>query len=194
MNHDSGGNGAWTAPMRARRPGFPAAILAAILTPGVVLLAAACGSGNRGGGAAPSSSGSASHYQQALAYSQCMRTHGVPSFPDPDSQGNYHNAPGPETPGFTAAANACRNLAPSGQLSAAQQQQVLARALKFSQCMRSHGVIDFSDPTMQDGVVNLGMPGSAAELKTRTFQSAQQICARLYMPGQPGKSPSPGHE
>ena len=195
MNHDSSGSCGCQVPMRARHSGVPAAVLAAILMPGIVLLTAACGGGN-GGGATPSLSGSSSHYQQALAYSQCIRSHGVASFPDPDSQGNYRNAPGPLTPGYTAAASACRNLAPGGQLSAAQQQQALAQALKFSQCMRSHGVTDFGDPTMQDGVVNLPAPASAAEAKTQTFQSAQQTCAKLYLPGQPGNPtpPPPGQQ
>ena len=62
----------------------------------VAFLAAACSGGspsatvaNTGSttSAAPNSSGSGSHSGLTVAYSQCMRTHGVPNFPDPNSQG-----------------------------------------------------------------------------------------------------------
>ena len=44
---------------------------------GIALLLVACG-----GGGSPALGGTTA-YQKALAYSQCMRAHGVPSYPDP---------------------------------------------------------------------------------------------------------------
>ena len=56
-------------------------ILAAALA-AMALLAAACG-----GSGAPVSA-QVTNYQKALAFSQCMRAHGEPGFPDPQPNGN----------------------------------------------------------------------------------------------------------
>jgi hypothetical protein len=56
--------------------------------------------------------------EQALEYSACMRSHGVPSFPDPETTAagaiQLKPPPGsgvdPNTPQFRAAENACRQL------------------------------------------------------------------------------------
>jgi hypothetical protein len=53
----------------------------------LALLAAACGGG---GSPAPPASppGSSATTAQALAYATCMRSHGIPDFPDPNVHGN----------------------------------------------------------------------------------------------------------
>jgi hypothetical protein len=88
-----------------------------------------------------------------VAFSRCMRSHGVPNFPDPQHYvgGNVkltiHNL----SPS-AAALNACENLLPTNggsQESAAQQRTQLADELSFARCMRSHGVTRFPDPTGQ---------------------------------------------
>ncbi len=67
-----------------RRRGLPAAAVVAT----AVLALAACSSGG-----SPSSTGGSPHAggstssPSAVAYSACMRSHGVPNFPDPDSKG-----------------------------------------------------------------------------------------------------------
>ncbi|MGY4771237.1 hypothetical protein ACXC9Q_30375 [Kribbella sp. CWNU-51] len=71
---------AWPASLPA--PRIPAALVV------VALLAAACGgspasSGSGGSPSAETSTGSPS----AVAYSACLRSDGVPSFPDPNSNG-----------------------------------------------------------------------------------------------------------
>ena len=82
------GNARWTiAPARGRGPARPslrrAAALAAMA--GVALLAAACG------GSSPSSAtGGPARAQAALAHARCMPSHGVPDFPDPDSNGDFN--------------------------------------------------------------------------------------------------------
>ena len=82
---------------------------------GVGLLAAACGGpagpGVANAGPASSASPSASASGSALAYSRCMRAHGITKFPDPDSNGNLglNAGPGsgldPNSPQFKAAAS-----------------------------------------------------------------------------------------
>jgi hypothetical protein len=147
---------------------------------GIALLAAACG----GGGS--SAAGGSSPYQKAVAYAQCMRSHGVPGFPDPDSKGNFL-IKGPELGGsprqYQAADKACRHLLPNGgQMTAAQQQKALSQALKFSACMRAHGLPSFPDPTAEKGGISLRLGGSGIGPNSPQLRAAQQAC-RSLMPG-----------
>jgi uncharacterized protein YceK len=65
------------------------------------------------GGAASTRSGT---YQQALAYAQCMRGHGLPGFPLPNPSGStsYSGQPagGPGSPAVRAN-DACEHLLPA---------------------------------------------------------------------------------
>jgi hypothetical protein len=89
-----------------------------------------------------------------LAFAHCMRSHGVPDYPDPNGKGSPAAAKAeaqgeldPSSPQFQAGLKACRGLLPSGgSATPAQQAAVSAQALKFAQCMRSHGVPSFPDP------------------------------------------------
>jgi hypothetical protein len=55
--------------------------------------------------------------QQFLAYAQCLRTHGAPSFPDPVFSGGGVRIGGPgiafDSPAVKAAVKACRSKLPS---------------------------------------------------------------------------------
>jgi hypothetical protein len=113
---------------------------------GCAVAIAACGSMN----SSPKSASSPP--TQLLRFSECMRSHGVPSFPDPSGQG-IHIGPGsginPSSPAFRAAQSACRKLLPGGgpgnQHPTAQQ---IDMARQISECMRQHGVTGFPDPTL----------------------------------------------
>ena len=118
---------------------------------GIALLLVACG-----GGGSPALGGTTA-YQKALAYSQCMRAHGVPGFPDPQPNG--------------------------GRMTAAQQKQALDQGLRFVACMRSHGIADMPDPSAQGGGVGLRLP-RGLNVNSPVFKSAQQACHKL-LPGGP---------
>jgi hypothetical protein len=117
-------------PRRARPPvaRTAAAIIAAAA---LALLAAACGSSpssagsggssNAGGSAKPSTAGGSAN-ARLVVFSRCMRSHGVPNFPDPavDSEGrpifplsthgislNYSHSRG-----FTTVMDECQYLVP----------------------------------------------------------------------------------
>jgi hypothetical protein len=134
------------------------------------------------------------------AYSACMRKNGVPNFPDPDSQGRFRITGGqtangrkfgldPNSPQFKRAQQACRRLQPNGgkpdpgQVAKDQQQ-----ALKFSQCMRSHGVPKFPDPTFEAGGGSLLKVGKDVKPNSPAFKAAQKACQKL-VPGGPVGSP-----
>jgi hypothetical protein len=132
----------------------------------------------------PSAQAASSSGHSALAYAQCMRSHGVPDFPDPNSQGEFDSANLPaSSPQFQAAQQACRNVLPGGggqrtSGGAALNAQQQAQLLQFSKCMRSHGVPDFPDPSSH----GLDLGSGAVDPQSPQFQSAQNAC-KSYLPG-----------
>jgi hypothetical protein len=110
----------------------------------------------------------------------------VPDFPDPGSNGvfdkNKMRQLGVSTARLRAAATACQNLLPAGPapLTAGQQHDYLRAAA----CMRSHGIINFPDPTFSGGSVSLHIPPSM-DTKSQQFTRARQTCARLIPAGLP---------
>lgn len=87
-------------------------------------------------------------YDSLLAFSQCMRTHDVPNFPDPSAQGGIHVTANTSTSSFGAAHAACAHLLPgSGPQNPQPTRQEMAQALAVSRCMRAHGVSGFPDPS-----------------------------------------------
>ena len=78
--------------------------------------------------------------------------------PGPDSSGQLPKVSRPcnlaiSNSHLPAAQRACQRLWPYQAPTQAQQRQQLTGDLKFAQCMRSHGVPDFPDPTSSDGRV-----------------------------------------
>ncbi len=110
-----------------------------------VLALAGCGS------SAHKSSASA-HTHVMLAFSECMRGHGVTNFPDPSGGGGGLNLAGtginPFSPSFKAAQSSCRKLLPGGGPDAhTATEQQKKQPVAVAECMRSHGVSSFPDPT-----------------------------------------------
>jgi len=98
-----------------------------------------------------------STYEQALAYTRCVRSDGVPLWPDPESSGAFDKSKltprqlGVGSSQIAAAQRACRSLAPT--YSAAPQPHVLAQARQFSRCMRARGAAGFPDPETNGAIV-----------------------------------------
>jgi hypothetical protein len=123
-------------------------------SPGVAHLSAVKTAGatsNEGGGS--SSEGPASLQQALLAFAKCMRSNGVPNFPDPSASGGFVVGAGLDrsSPLFKAAQSRCRKLLPGGGppgpgTTTNPSPRTLARFLKIARCMRQHGVSDFPDP------------------------------------------------
>jgi hypothetical protein len=149
----------------------------------VGLLATACGGGSS---PAASATGGSTRVQAALTYAGCMRSHGVPDFPDPDSDGNFNIGGNSVTSQETAANQVCNHLLNVGtQLNAAQTQHALGQLVKYAQCMRAHGVPNFPDPQLSNG--GIGVPsgftfdtsGRNLDQKSRQYQAASKACQSL---------------
>jgi hypothetical protein len=166
-----------------------AALLAALVF--VALLTASCGGSRSAGAGGSSSTGASTLHQEELAVAQCMRSHGVPKFPDPPANGNFPSVSpdilGVSTSVFQSALNACRHLAPdAAPPSRAQHQQMLSKLLQFARCMRSHGVPTFPDPDS----VGLRVDPSVNHLPH--YQTAYQACKSLLPRNGPVKGTVPG--
>jgi hypothetical protein len=141
---------------------------------------------------AASAGSQSTNTQKALAYSRCMRSHGVPSFPDPSSGGVIPKISPQElgSPQFRAAARACQRLLPAGaddMFPPGEVQQLLIGMLRFSQCMRSHGVPNWPDPTTdaegRPGFPLAGIPGtSRAYWRSARITRVENECQYLLPP------------
>ena len=144
-----------------------------------------------GGGAQFSIAGSGAHLTQLAG---CMRSHGVPNFPDPNAQGVISGSNlDPDSPQFARAMQICQKDMPKGGAqSPAQQAQMRQQTLAFSACMRKHGVPSYPDPEFaSDGKVTIKITaGSGIDPSSPQFQAAQKACQSLQ-PGRAGAA-SPG--
>lgn len=177
---------------------------------------AACGSGvtpsgvstlqspNTGPGGSAQPSASLSPEDAQLAFSQCMREHGV-DVPDPVAVG-----PGGQSGGFGAvpiggpntdpaklqpAMEACQSLLGQsfGLQGGAADPAQLDNMVKFAGCMREHG-IDLPDPdsngnTTFGGPSSSGVPGGNLDPSSPQFQAASEAC-RSFL-GVSGASEAP---
>jgi hypothetical protein len=121
-----------------------------LITAAIAALAlAACGTSHKPSG----TTGSGTH-PQALEFANCMRSHGVPSFPDPTAGGGGVNLAGtginPQSPAYKAGHQACAKLAPASSAPASATESQFLAAVRFAKCMRVHGFSDFPDPARTD--------------------------------------------
>jgi hypothetical protein len=179
-------------------PKLPAAAI--IAAAALALLTAACsgspsstdpggGRSATGSGGSPQAAGSAN--APLLAFSQCMRSRGVPDFPDPQPGATNAKFPGAQqlgvsSPVYQAADSSCQRLLPAGiddQFPPAEVQQLLIGMRQFSQCMRSHGVPNWPDPSVDaEGrpVFDLGDHGfSRAEAHSPRLRAKEAGCQNL---------------
>lgn len=183
---------------KIRRAGRYAALLVALALP-----AAACSgshSPDPAGGGSPGNSASAG----AVAYPACMRSHGVPEYPDPGSNGNLPKgkaqAFGVSNSQYQAAERACQRLLPNsdttftaslnqcletGDCPHAVVLQALTEGLNFARCMRNHGVPNWPDPTVD----SMGRPSfqvTAAGISIALTRSPRMLSKIGHCQNQPG--------
>ncbi len=111
---------------------------------GCAAVIAACGGSS-------SKSTTSAGYTQGVKFASCMRSHGVPNFPDPVAGGGFQfpvsSGFNPFAPAAAAAQHDCRSLLPAGGKGPGEASaQGKARSLALAQCMREHGVTGFPDP------------------------------------------------
>jgi hypothetical protein len=150
--------------------------VAALIVAAILVLAACSGDSSGGpgvasvsspgGSAASSPSAGGSSAQSAVAYSACMRNHGVRNFPDPQRSGQIPKGSAQElgvsTSLYRAAQRACQHLIPNTGDTVEQQQELqcaqtgncpqavvqqwMSGLRKLAQCLRTHGEPNWPDP------------------------------------------------
>ncbi len=165
-------------------------LAAAALMGGVVLAGCGGSSTSPPGGGASASAGSA--VASGVAFSRCIRSHGVPNFADPKVSGQTVRMGSRrtiESPAFQSAAHSCQRLLPKGPpgpepASPHAQAQLLA----LSACMRKHGISGFPDPSTSsssNAAGNSGILGrggyylaipSSIDTSSPAFEQAAAAC------------------
>jgi hypothetical protein len=182
---------------------------AIIATTGVALLVTACSGSNAPGVAIVGSpSAGSSSPTSPLAFSQCMRSHGVPKFPDPSSNGTIPKGAAQQfgigDTQYQAAQNACARLLPNnGGVSPAEIQQAMSGMRRFAQCMRSHGVSNWPDPTTDRAGYPIFYLQGELDMNAPQIMTGIHACQHLVpvtsvgggpagVPMCPGDRPGPG--
>jgi hypothetical protein len=187
-----------TGVVGSRRRAWPAAArtTALIVTSGLALLASACGPPSSGVAAISTTTSSSSASAPAasalpnrtLAFSRCMRSNGVLSFPDPNSAGVIPKVAlqrlGVSSSRFESAQSACQHLLPNGGSGPdqAQLQQSRTQALRFSRCVRAHGVTNFPDPDNTGRIPDPATLGPPINQGAPRFQAANRACGKYRPP------------
>jgi hypothetical protein len=136
-----------------------------------------------------------------LAYSSCVRSHGVPNFPDPTSGAGIPKETaqqlGVGLSQLQAAQNDFAHLLPAGGSLSGTNNQTITVAqqryyLEVAACMHSHGVTNFPEPSFFAGSVEFQGLGHLPGVHSPLFKHAFDICEKLIPPGLPYGSGSRG--
>jgi hypothetical protein len=166
---------------------------AVIAAAGLAMLAAACG-GSPASHLAQLGTAASTQQNGAVAYANCMRSNGVPNWPDPNSSGVFDKSKltsqqlGASSSRVQAAQSACQHLLPHGGSapSPAQVQVVKAEALKFSRCVRRHGLPNFPDPGSDGRIPDPASVG--IDQGSPKFEAANQACGKNRPPYMPSNA------
>ena len=162
-------------------------MIALILISVCAATAAGCGGGSAGQHASgPAASGTEQAMTVMRDLARCIRSHGMPGWPDPvlNPLTNQPDFPpgAPRVPPNIQ--QACQSIAsrlpPQAQTSQPPTAASMQALLRFARCMRSHGVVGWPDPnTLGEFPMTQQM---SAQFKGPADQSAVRTCIR-YVPG-----------
>jgi hypothetical protein len=158
----------------------------------LALLAAGCGGGGSPGTASGTSStttATTSTQNGALAFARCLRSNGLPKWPDPTNGGVFDKSKLQQTGYSVSQVRAvedgpCKHLLPVSPAAPAITAADRADYLDAAACMRSHGYPAFPDPTFKNSNVQTNIP-SSIDQDAAQFRSAATICTKLIPAGLP---------
>lgn len=169
-----------------------------------ILTALACALALGACGSSATPGASASKDDSGLKFARCMRAHGVSNFPDPTPGHGIQlsitpdSGINPRSPAFQSAQRSCQKLLPikgtPGHVSAGDRRT----ALRFAECMRTHGEPDFPDPSAASSrnhgpIVALGGMafgvGPGLDPRSPKFRQAAEHCGIKLPMGPPQSAP-----
>lgn len=164
------------------------------------LLASGCGGGGSSGVASIGTSTTSStaagattveagSRSGALAFARCMRSHGIPGWPDPYSNGGFDKSKLRALGVSPARIRSIEERSCNYDFQNGNQGQTITPAeqadyLRAAACMRSHGFPGFPDPTFPNASVRVNIP-PAIDQSSSQFRNAATICTRLIPAGLP---------
>lgn len=181
---------------RRRRHQLPGVALIAI----TVLALAGCGGRTSPVGTGSSRAGGSASSPSAVAYSACMRSHGVPNFPDPTTGGPVLKADpqqlGVSTAMYQRARHDCQHLLPntgstqeqqqetqcmtSGTCSQAAVQTWMTGLRTLAGCLRAHGVPNWPDPVLTSpGIPHFPYDQTGIDHHSASALAKVKSCIRL---------------
>jgi hypothetical protein len=119
--------------------------------------------------------------QDAVKFTRCMRSHGVPNLPDPTSPHEFKAslAGMQNLPAFQSAESMCRRLLPGGgpsSQSPARSHAQMVAALAFARCLRSHGFPSFPDPTSSGEITHQMLANAGIDIRQPAAIQAADSC------------------
>jgi hypothetical protein len=190
---------------------------AIIVAAALVLLSAACSSPSSTSGGGSADAGGKLSSPSAIAYSACVRSHGVPNYPDPSGNGQVPKTSAQQLrvsdSRLQAAETRCQRLYPAaggsggmltkdslgqceetGDCPQPLVQAAMTALLTYAQCMRSHGLPTWPDPTLDSE----GRPGfnllhvTAFDPNSSQVSNVMQECYHVMPGGVPVPVIAPG--
>jgi hypothetical protein len=161
-----------------KRPrGLSATVVIAVIIAGCSHVPASTGSGDN----------PVSAHDASVTFAECMRSHGVNAFPDPDTSGSLTidgvlngSSLDPNSASWKQAMAACQDLAPPGFTGTTVTAAQLQARLTFAQCIRDHGVTDFPDPTADGPLIDTTrIPSTATAAGRNSLHAAMRACHSL---------------
>jgi hypothetical protein len=139
----------------------------------VSLLTAGCGGG--------ATTAAASGQNGLVAYSHCMRSHGLPTFPDPTGNDGIPKDKVPlASPQFGVASKDCQHLIPvtglGPQTTPQQTHTRVADEIAFAACLRTHGFPNFPDPTAGGELTRQMLANARIDLHQPALVQAADAC------------------
>lgn len=182
----------------------PAIITVAAVAGALALLATGCSGGGSRRAANVASSPTTTHsgtttveigsLAGALAFARCMRSHGIPNFPDPTSSGVFDKSKLRQLDLTVSRVRSIEESScnydfvnggrPQGQTITPADQ---AHYLRAAACMRSHGFAEFPDPTFPNNRFTINIP-SSIDTNSSRYKSAAATCVKLIPAGLPYSS------
>jgi hypothetical protein len=141
-----------------------------------------------GGSSKLATSGEPNRDAEALAFSKCMRAHGVSGFPDPGVAvgGSTSSIGGDEipasinqqSPAFTSSMRSCQwhlTTAVSSQGKPPITAAIKASLIAHAQCMRKNGVPTYPDPTFP-ATGGIAISDAGTDPQSPAYLHAQRAC------------------
>jgi hypothetical protein len=124
-----------------------------------------------------------------VMFAGCLRSHGVPGFPDPTSPQEFKSSLGGQqkSPAIQSAESTCRHLLPGGPQgrggpeseSPERRHARTVAALAFARCLRGHGFANFPDPTSNGDLTHEMLANAGIDIHLPALLQAADTCVSV---------------